>query len=398
MYYERIEIGDLHFAFDHFTGKVVQFDSEEEAVSVCNRDINSDGSNFETFLREMQHPTCLTITVELNNICNLKCIYCYQTQKGVRPEITIDYIDKLVQYICSVYDANHFQILVLRFIGGEPLLSADKLSYCYTRIKQFCSSKRVLLLTHIDTNGTIPFAEIVRKIPNLDMVVCLSNKEDHNVKRSGSFESILRNIAELSDEEAKHVCFCYNVDHTNVDQFELFLQFIDSSCPQVKHVLTARIDDANCGTDYVNQMSETEYAKWNSTDAIDLLIKYGHPISHCTFSTINRCQGQSRYSCKLYSDGTITVCDAMLHDSSCLTIEELIHDINLLDDRYKDIKKVSPLDDPECSVCPSLIQCGGKVFCRNEKCNYQAEFNERAFIETYIKQTLMGNANYFVNM
>lgn len=398
MYYERIDIGDLHFAFNHFTGKVVQFDSEEEAAAICNRDINIDDSYFETILWKMQHPTCLTITVELNNICNLKCIYCYQTEKGVRPEITIDYIDKLMQYICSVYDINHFQILVLRLIGGEPLLSKDKLLYCYTKINQFCTRKNVLLLTHIDTNGTIPFVDIVRTILNLDMVICLSNKEDHDLKRSGSFESILRNIAELSNEEAKHVCFCYNVDHTNVNHFERFLQFIDSSCSQIKHVLTARIDDASCGSNYANKMSGSEYAKWNATVAIDLLIKYGYPISHRTSSTLNRCQGQSRYSCKLYSDGAITVCDAMLHDSSRLTIDELLHDINRLDDRYKDIKMTSPLDDPECSVCPSLIQCGGKVFCRSEKCNYQAEFNERAFIETYIKQTLMGNADYFVNM
>ena len=398
MYYERIDIGDLHFAFNHFTGKVVQFDSEEEAAAICNRDINIEDSYFETILWKMQHPTCLTITVELNNICNLKCIYCYQTEKGVRPEITIDYIDKLMQYICSVYDINHFQILVLRFIGGEPLLSKDKLLYCYTKINQFCTRKNVLLLTHIDTNGTIPFVDIVRTILNLDMVICLSNKEDHDLKRSGSFESILRNIAELSNEEAKHVCFCYNVDHTNVNHFERFLQFIDSSCSQIKHVLTARIDDASCGSNYANKMSGSEYAKWNATVAIDLLIKYGYPISHRTSSNLNRCQGQSRYSCKLYSDGAITVCDAMLHDSSRLTIDELLHDINRLDDRYKDIKMTSPLDDPECSVCPSLIQCGGKVFCRSEKCNYQAEFNERAFIETYIKQTLMGNADYFVNM
>ena len=398
MYYERIEIGDLHFAFDHFTGKVVQFDSVEEAISVCNNDTNVDVSSFDKISQEIRHPTCVTVTVELNNVCNLSCIYCYQTKKGTRPEITIEYIDKLLQYIGLVYNVHHFRILVLRFIGGEPLLSKDKLLYCYTKAKQFCDGHKILLLTHIDTNGTIPFVDIIRTVSNLDMIICLSNKEDHDLKRSGSFGKILHNIAKLSSEEAKHICVCYNVDHINVNKFEQFLQYLSMSCPQINRVLTARIDDESCNPDYVNKMSEGAYAMWNSTVAINLLIEYGYPIPHCTSSTLNRCQGQSRYSCKLYSDGAITVCDAMLHDSSCLAIDELICNIDLLEERYEDIKKAHPLNDPECSCCVSLIQCGGKAFCRSDKCNYQSEFNERAFIETYIKQTLMGNASYFINM
>jgi len=398
VYYERIEIGNLHFAFDRLSGKVVQFESEEEAISVCGSSKKIDDSIYEEISTEICHPTCLTITVELNNICNLKCVYCYQTQKGVRPEITIDYIDKLLQYIRLAYNANHFRILILRFIGGEPMLSVDKMLYCYTEVKRFCDGCKVILLPHIDTNGTIPFVNVVRTIANLDTTICLSNKEDHNLKRSGSFDKILSNILKLSREEARHICVCYNVDHTNVDHFEQFLQHLNSLCPQINRVLTARIDDVSCRPHYVNQLTETEYARWNSTVAIDLLIKYGYSIPHCTSAVFSRCQGHSRYSCKIYSDGAITVCDAMQRDSSCLTIDELICDIDLLAERYKDIKKKNPLDDPECASCAAIIQCGGKTFCRSDKCNYQSEFNERAFIETYIKQTLMGNGGYFINM
>lgn len=403
MQYERIDVGGLQFGFNRFTGEIIKFDSEEEALSVYNKNLCTkiqDVYPIESIRQEHQHPTCLAITVELNYICNLNCIYCYQTRKGIRPEISIDCIDKIAEYITNVYAASPFRILILRFIGGEPLLSIPKLDYCYTKVTQFCEMNKILMITHIDSNGTIPFANLIKKISNLDMVICLSNQADHNQKRSNSYGRILNNLAELSYTEAANISICYNVDHTNIDQFESFLQLLHSSCPQVKKVLTARIDDSWCAPEYTNKMTENEFARWNSTVAIDLLIKYGYPIVHSISTTLNICQGHSRYSCKVHSDGSITACDAMFIEESRLTIDELLQNVDLLKERYEDIKGVSPIDDPECSVCPSLIQCGGKVFCRDEhnRCNYQADFNERAFIKTYIKHTLEGNSKYFINM
>ena len=83
---------------------------------------------------------------------------------------------------------------------------------------------------------------------------------------------------------------------------------------------------------------------------------------------LTRCQGYSKYSCKIYSDGAITVCDAMYHAQSKLRIDELVR--------------------------------GGQVFCRDKKamCDYQSEYNEKEFIKTYIKHLLNGNAKYFVNI
>ena len=115
---------------------------------------------------------------------------------------------------------------------------------------------------------------------------------------------------------------------------------------------------------------------------------------------LTRCQGYSKYSCKIYSDGAITVCDAMYHAQSKLRIDELVRDTDLLKQRYLYIKDYLPLKDPKCAQCVSLVQCGGQVFCRDKKamCDYQSEYNEKEFIKTYIKHLLNGNAKYFVKI
>lgn len=404
MRYERIDIANLHFAFNWATGEIVQFESEEEAQRIINEDASVQPNNcvqlYEEYLQDAMHPVSIAITVELNNICNLQCIYCYQQEKGIRDEITVETIDKIVSYIAKVYASDKFKVLVLRFIGGEPLLSIDKLLYCNREIAHFCDCNGIQLVTHIDTNGTIPFHALLTEISNLDMVICLSPKKDHDYKRSSSFDIVQKNLAALSYEDAKSITIRYNVAHDNICLFEDFLQYLRTTLPQISTVETAWIDDSPCAPEYTNKMSEREFARWNATSAIDLLIKYGYPISHCTLSKLMRCQGTSRYSCKVYSDGAITVCDGMYRNQSRLNIDRLLNQIDALEEEYAGIKRFSPLDDSECALCPTLIQCGGKLFCRDahEQCNFQTNFDEIAFVETFIRHMLNGNGKYFINM
>lgn len=90
----------------------------------------------------------------------------------------------------------------------------------------------------------------------------------------------------------------------------------------------------------------------------------------------------------------------MQHEEAKLSLDELLKDINLLTLRYANIKNYSPLEDPDCHKCSSVIQCGGKFFCRGvgNLCNYQSEYDEDSFIITYIKYYMQGNSTKFINM
>lgn len=390
------EINNTIFGFNKLSGEIIQFDSLFEAEDYQKK-LKSTQITQDLSTNAIDH---ITLTIELNYVCNLSCIYCYQTDKGNRQEITQSIIDMIIDYASSVYQKHSFKKLYLRFIGGEPLLSMNKLLYCYEKFCRFCHDRNIALYVYLDTNGTIEMKELLCRVANIGISVCLSLPDDHNNMRSDSFDRILQNIKELDDLASDSITIRYNVSHHNINDFEQFLKLIREVLPHIKSISTAKIDDYYCKTTFSNNLSTRDFAIWNSTVAINLLVKYEFPIYHCTKSKIVRCQGYAPYSCKVYSDGMVGVCDAMLHNGAKVHIKALIDDPSVLELTYPSIKTFSPLSDSDCSHCNDLIQCGGKLFCRATKdvCDYQDNYNEQLFLETYLKHYLNGKADYYINM
>lgn len=391
-----LEINNIIFGFNKFTGEVLQFDSLFEAENYLNN-LKSSQVTHDMSTSEMDH---ITLTVELNYVCNLSCIYCYQTDKGNRHEISQPIIDMIIDYASSVYKKRSFKKLFLRFIGGEPLLSMNKLLYCYEKFCRFCHDRNIALYVYLDTNGTIAMRELICRVSNINISVCLSLPDDHNNMRSGSFECIIQNLIELGDLCSDSITIRYNATHQNINEFEYFLMYIRDVLPHIRSISTARIDDYYCKATFTNNLSTRDFAIWNSTIAINLLVKYGFPIDHCTKFKFTQCQGYAPYSCKIYSDGMVSVCDAMLHNDAKVHIKTLIDNPSVLELTYPSIKTFSPFSDSDCSQCNDLIQCGGKLFCRTTEdvCNFQNNYIEHLFLETYLKHYLNGKAGYYINM
>ena len=164
MRYERIDIANLHFAFNWATGEIVQFESEEEAQRIINEDASVQPNNcvqlYEEYLQDAMHPVSIAITVELNNICNLQCIYCYQQEKGIRDEITVETIDKIVNYLSGIERGEEKPSLeILVKICNELQVTPDYLlmGNMYSNIVpqnivnglQLCSEEDIVLMNAI---------------------------------------------------------------------------------------------------------------------------------------------------------------------------------------------------------------------------------------------------------
>lgn len=391
-YIQIFEIDNSFYGLNKANGELIGFTSLDEAKKFS--------ADYNGKIKVNDNTNDLAITVELNNVCNLNCVYCYQVKKGQRGEIDDSIVIKILEYINKVYAIKQFKILVLRFIGGEPLLSIGKLLKCYEMINAFCLEKGIIMYTHIDSNGTIPMQSVIKKINKLDMVISLTNHKDHDEKRSNSYDRIIENISSLSFQDLSCISLRYNVSNENIDEFEDYLVMVKEKFPTVKIVETERIDDTCCVGTFKNHLSKEDFALWNSTTAIDLKIKHGFYITHSTIKALSKCQGYAPYSCKIYSDGAVTVCDGMYHEKSKLTIDALTKDIKLLEKVYSNIKEYNPLHDKECENCKSLIQCGGKFFCRDNDvmCSYQQDYNEIEFAKSFIRHCNLGNHEYFINM
>lgn len=384
-------INDRYFGFNRINGEILEFDSMHELDMYTER-INNQVLNLNYYDEKE-----ITITIELNNVCNLNCLYCYQRKKNTREEIRKETLKSVIEYLRKVFINKSIKTLNLRFIGGEPLLSEELLINCHSMVSSLCRNKGIVLNVHIDTNGTYPLNRIFSIIKTPEIVISLSCINDHNRYRSDSFEQIICNLRSLTSKEHRNIVLRYNCNKQNIDSFEQFVRFIRQDFPSIGGIIPARIDFS--GTSFAAcEISKKDYVQWNSTTAINILIENKYPIVYAPRYGIGKCQGYEKYSCKVYSDGAVTVCDAMYHEESKVSIRELSQDISLIVEKYKDIKDYSVLQDKKCKECEYVVQCGGELFCRSENCDFYSEYNENGFITTYIENVLKGRGEYFKNM
>ena len=101
-----------------------------------------------------------TLQVQVTDICNLKCPYCYVKQR--KNVLTFDMflrqyekLDKLFS-LFAYYKPEHRKFNV-GFFGGEPLLNLDVI----LKITEFLRKENRLADAHIQTNGTILTKDIV---------------------------------------------------------------------------------------------------------------------------------------------------------------------------------------------------------------------------------------------
>lgn len=101
-----------------------------------------------------------TITLEVNQVCNLKCNYCYLGQKNgtvMEYETAIEAIDIAFINVKKHQDAK----IWVDFVGGEALLNLELVK----RIQEWTHKKalenKIIVIYSITTNGSIMDAEIL---------------------------------------------------------------------------------------------------------------------------------------------------------------------------------------------------------------------------------------------
>lgn len=148
--------------------------------------------------------TLLSITVELTQACNLSCTYCYQNSYRKPGVISDDIMDKLGAYVRSVVESGRRPItdLVLRFIGGEPLMQKKKVLRVIFEMRELAASLNLNLHAQIDTNGLLLDESAIRV---LDVIsVTLTNRADHDKVRvrhdgAGSYDLIVKRLTKHAE-------------------------------------------------------------------------------------------------------------------------------------------------------------------------------------------------------
>ena len=374
---DKFENGNL--CVDRLSKSEIQYLSE-------NLFFYSDDDAIRYFMSEI-NPKELHIIISVTELCNLRCAYCYENNAEIRGVMSFDILDRIKLYIEGVISmepsisAIHFDL-----IGGEPLLAVDQIEHLVNIMHNICGKNVFYLL---ETNGT-QFDNRVRKIfdsENIVVHIALSSKSDHDKWRpygngSGSFSTIVENLVSAKDffsNPHHNLAIRYNTNHENIKYFDSFRKELHDALQYEFSIEIAYTVNYPYNS-LKNTLPFAAYQSWN----LEMHFKYENPNYQTelfipTARRYHQCIAYDRYSIKIFSDGSLGLCNAWVPGNRRGHINHLLEG-RKKEEIFSDLFKKYKVG-PECINCGDLFLGGGKRFCRgNDQCLY-SDFS----IDQYLK-------------
>ncbi len=149
--------------------------------------------------------SALSVTVELTEVCNFRCVYCYQGHvkehlEGDAEQRTLRYLDRKLQ------ELRHLHI---NWFGGEPLSRLSTLSRLSDDLRNRAEQYGCRLTQFITTNGYLLTQSVAAELQRLgisNVQITLDGARDfHNRSRplasgSGTYDRVLAGCKSVVDQ------------------------------------------------------------------------------------------------------------------------------------------------------------------------------------------------------
>ena len=241
-----------------------------------------------------------TMTLEINQRCNLRCQYCYLGEKNgtkMSYETACKAIDRAFLYTKIHKD----QTLWIDFIGGEPLLDFDMICKLVEYIYQKNAEVKYKLLFSLTTNATIFNEEILAFLLENEFAIKVSidgDREVNDINRvdcSGDsvYDKILANLVYLKEFEQKSGRFVQVtnvITGNNYDKYyeslvyltkELSCYFMVAVLNVIKDYLLAHIAESislKLRTQLNSKISVMKYSYFDKHNLSEVLSKYNKEV------------------------------------------------------------------------------------------------------------------------
>lgn len=314
----------------------------------------------------------LSITLLLTDLCNLRCIYCYEGAGEYRKDTLEDTTrENIFKFIKNQIDKTNARVLSLVLFGGEPLLFFNENFKWLKELKYMCENNKIHFQTMIITNGVLITDDILDQLININckyIQITLDGIEEiHNKRRmykggKGSYIEVLKGIKlAYSKRDNFNLTIRINIDKENYNQtFELL-------------EILKREGLVECSIDFGIVKGGTEacssYSNYCFEDEEigDILLPLWEKLEELGFK-INTSPTRKTTYCGLYNENSFTIspkgdvykCWELVGDE-----EHLIGKINnegeisSITYKYFDWMAFDPLKIPKCEKCKYLPVCGG---------------------------------------
>lgn len=257
----------------------------------------------------------LDITVILTEMCNFRCVYCYQT-KNINIFSQED-ADELISQAAELYD-NGYDILNIHYFGGEPLLNLNVLEYLDKEFKKISKDKNKTYNSFVTTNGSLLTDDLIKNIDfNTYYLTFDGNEEWQNKLKISNINSyqnnfrIIRNILKLSNS---NINIRFNVCKDNyvsfIDTINKIVKLKEYDSERIKYEITP-LKKLTANANF-KELKPEEYAKIHLELCLVLKNKgiklylpraFSEPCKYITGNAY--CIGPKMKACYCSSDNTL---------------------------------------------------------------------------------------------
>ena len=146
------------------------------------------------------HSDVLKLTIIPTNSCNLKCVYCYETEgKGF---LSLKNCDAIIKFIRK--NINKYNGVLINFFGGEPLIGYNSIIYLMERLNILVKKFNKILIAGMTTNGVLltkdKLENLIKNNVLYYQITLDGSKEYHDMSRPSknklisSFDAIYNNL------------------------------------------------------------------------------------------------------------------------------------------------------------------------------------------------------------
>lgn len=336
-----------------------------------------------------------TITLEVNQICNLRCDYCYLGEKS-NQRMTEEIAHKSLQIAFLNVEKHRDRRLWVDFVGGEAFLSFPLLQNLVEYIEKEAKKRNVNVSYSATTNGTVMNKDMLEWLVKYRFQLKLSidgNKETHDKNRKtlsgiGSYQSIMKNMhyfKEYEEKSSKYIQVAHVVTQNNYWETaksvkhlveNLHFRIVDSSI-DVSHSWTHE------QLDELAQEWEKVLCYYIKKKRIGMEFLWAPVLDLMKYEGLPKCSGFCGVGLiQIYvkTDGKIYGCAANLKDSGCLGDVEKGFSVKKIT-AYRELA----LKDEICSNCSISQRCQSQK-CIMNNLSYSENINEHNPDMCYFEQ------------
>lgn len=231
-----------------------------------------------------------SLSININQICNLKCAYCAAGGDGTYGEalnqISVEKtIPQLKYFISSLKPGSKFAI---SFVGGEPLLHPQAIRAIYEYMMQESEINKIIPIMKIVTNGTLLKGEALHILRSMriNLTISIDGTKEFNDKvrpskdGKSTTDKILQGLQELSQDrgQLQSITFSAITSETNTNLVENYKFFKSLNPDFIEFVFANDEKSEHVQSQYIDQMKKVAALAWEAGGEKELrkIINYNH--------------------------------------------------------------------------------------------------------------------------